>query len=561
MKRSPNSLQAGWITTIVLCWLLPIVIVVTVAGLLLSSSYRSSVQREIDADAQNALSIVEMALSDTIAASKDVSYDGVVRSAYRQYQENGDSAELYRRVSDYLSQTFSRDSKFKAVFISFWDDAMNMEPYVLCSGTTGFELVRTYQTQAQLLREKMLDADTEIRFFLLDGNLYVVRNLLDARFDPYASVVMLCDPQRFFVSIGAIGQISNVLITLDDFAFHMDHQGNLHLETEIPQAENLYYEANVQGHTVAFQAEPAGFNLWAQTPWLRQSVVTIALLVVPLLGIMVYLFFKHITRPMEILAQASQQVAEGRRGYKITEQPPNREFCMLFDRFNDMSRELKNQFDRLYLEQQATQQAKIKALQSQINPHFLNNTLEIINWEARLAENDRVCAMIEALSTMLDAALNRDGRSQIALKEELGYVDAYLYIIRQRLGEGLQVHRNIDEKMLEQKIPRLILQPLVENAVEHDLTERRGGRLLLHVFREGETVVLEVEHDGTMSKADRENIQKLLCEPASGRIRGARVGLRNVNQRLKLLYGEAGQLSIDETTPGTILARVTFPAG
>ena len=89
----------------------------------------------------------------------------------------------------------------------------------------------------------------------------------------------------------------------------------------------------------------------------------------------------------------------------------------------------------------AAQRAQIKALQSQINPHFLNNTLEIINWEARIEGNDRVSAMIEALSTMLNAALDRDGRTQIPLKEELGYVEAYLYIIRERLGEGFHVYQ------------------------------------------------------------------------------------------------------------------------
>ena len=75
------------------------------------------------------------------------------------------------------------------------------------------------------------------------------------------------------------------------------------------------------------------------------------------------------------------------------------------------------------------------ALQSQINPHFLNNTLEIINWEARLSDNRKVSAMIEALSTMLEATLNRKKRHMVALSEELSYVDAYLYIISQRLGE------------------------------------------------------------------------------------------------------------------------------
>ena len=77
---------------------------------------------------------------------------------------------------------------------------------------------------------------------------------------------------------------------------------------------------------------------------------------------------------------------------------------------------MKHQFEQAVEEQQALQQAKIKALQSQINPHFLNNTLEVINWEARIAGNDRISEMIEALATMLNATLNRDEQSRIPLR-------------------------------------------------------------------------------------------------------------------------------------------------
>lgn len=218
---------------------------------------------------------------------------------------------------------------------------------------------------------------------------------------------------------------------------------------------------------------------------------------------------------------------------------------------------MKNQFDRSYLEQQATQRAQIKALESQINPHFLNNTLEIINWEARLAENERVSAMIEALSTMLKAALDRDGRNKIPLTEELGYVDAYLYIIHERLGDKFKVYKEIDEGILRQLIPRLILQPLVENAVEHDISARHGGALTVRAYRREEKMVLEVEHDGSMTPEDRENIRRLLSDSADCE---SQVGLRNVSRRLRLLYAEEGSLTVEEIRPGTILARVSFPA-
>ena len=173
-----------------------------------------------------------------------------------------------------------------------------------------------------------------------------------------------------------------------------------------------------------------------------------------------------------------------------------------------------------------------------------------------MAGNDRVGAMIEALSTMLNAALDRDGRTQIALREELVYVDAYLYIIRERLGESFVVHKEIDESLLSRQVPRLILQPIAENAVEHDLARNGGGNLWLRVYREDGQLILEVEHDGKMTAEDQARIDAQLQE--TGDITGL-VGIRNVSRRLKLIYGDAASLNMEETGKGTILARISFP--
>ena len=159
-------------------------------------------------------------------------------------------------------------------------------------------------------------------------------------------------------------------------------------------------------------------------------------------------------------------------------------------------------------------------------------------------------------STMLSASLDRDGRPQIPLREELGYVDAYLYIIRERLGERFLVHQQIDQELMDQMIPRLILQPIVENAVEHDITSRRGGNLWVRALRDETHMILEVEHDGTMTEADREKIRLLLSGSDTD---SGRVGLRNVHQRLKLIYGAEGNLCVAQTDHGTIMARIVFP--
>lgn len=545
------SLRSGLVSVILICWLMPIIIIATLSGILLNKNYRKSIQQEIRVEAENALNQVRKNIEDAIWDSKAVSYDGIIRGAYRSYLQDGDSAQLYRSVSDYLNQNFSRESRYRAAFVRFWGDDAGASAYVLCRGTTGYDLLMQCQRRAPQIVEAMEDTDTDIRFLYLDDSLYMARNLLDNHFQPYATIAVLLDPEVVFQSLEVIGRVSSLNLSIDGCSVPLTNGD------AVPgSGGEIRYTVDVDGHELAFSAYPEAYNIWMDTPWLRWAVAGVALMALPLLTVMIGLFYRHVTSPMEALSEANVQVQSGQRGYQIAQTAPNAEFEKLYANFNTMSAELKHQFEQSYLEQRATQKAQIKALQSQINPHFLNNTLEIISWEARIADNERVCAMIEALSTMLTAALDRDGRTQIPLSEELGYVEAYLYIIRERLGGALQVSQQIDPEMKEQLIPRLILQPIVENAVEHDITANRSGRLVLRAWQEAGETVLEVEHDGTMTDADRENIRRLASAENPGK---GRVGLRNVYRRLKLLYGEAGNLTIEEVTPGTILARLRFP--
>ena len=399
----------------------------------------------------------------------------------------------------------------------------------------------------------MRSEDTQTCFLLIHGNLYLTRNLLDSHFEPYASIVMMLRPSAFFSQLSVLGAAEDVQLQIDELCFRYDGE-NIVKEEE--KDGGYRYEEAVDGHPFRLRVEEAKYNSWKEHPELSWAAAGAALLVLPLLVLLWLLWRRHVGKPVETLVEANLKVQAGERGYEITEHAPNAEFETLFSHFNDMSSEMKEQFERSYLEQQASQRAQIKALQSQINPHFLNNTLEIINWEARMAGNDRVGAMIEALSTMLNAALDRDGRTQIALREELSYMDAYLYIIRERLGESFCVHKQIDESLLSRQVPRLILQPIAENAVEHDLARHGGGNLWLRVYRADHRLVLEVEHDGSMTEKDRERIADQL--EGEGEISSS-VGIRNVSKRLKLIYGKEGALSMDETDHGTILARISFP--
>lgn len=278
----------------------------------------------------------------------------------------------------------------------------------------------------------------------------------------------------------------------------------------------------------------------------------------PLLWLAVRFFRRRVSRPMEVLMEGARQIEGGNLGYQVEAQTSSQEFTYLSDSFNRMSCQLKAQFERLYREEIALRDAHIKALQAHINPHFLNNSLEIINWEARMSGNQSVSRMIEALSTVLDAALDRKKSPEVTLREEMRYVDAYLYIITQRFGSRLSVCVEIPEALLSCRVPRLILQPVIENAVEHGIRPNGRGVVSLRARRDGGFLLLEVCNDGGLSDADEAHIRRLLSPDYDARGESSgNIGIANVNQRLRILYGPACGLRIERGEGTLVTATLT----
>ena len=552
LRHDLRSLKSGLTLATILCWILPIVIIVTMFTVLVSFYNDRNVRQSMDMAVENGMHQVELRLLSVIEDSKAVSYDGIVRQNYR---EGGEL--LYKNVTDYLTQKFTRNANYRCVFISSLDTDEPMHAYAAAPGTAKLNLRRYYvSTVFPAARDRMRGIDTGIYFMTVDSEVYMVRNLLDHDFVPYALLVIGLEKSEVFQSLFSIADVSLTGLEIDGVSIPLS------AAADAPSGgTGRIYTVDVDGHTVALTAQSVTLQPLSTMPMLQWAILAVVLLGLPMLLLIVFFFYRGVNRPMEVLIDANRRVQSGERGYVITEQAPNTEFGQLYTHFNARSAELKSQFERLYLEQQALQQAKIKALQSQINPHFLNNTLEIINWEARLADDERVCSMIEALSTMLDAAIGRDGRSEIPLAEELRYVDAYLHITQERLGDRLHVEREIDETMLDMRIPRLMLQPIIENAIEHDLT-RSGGTIRLHVYRQEQTCCFDVEHDGDITPEGWARIRSALEAPAADEtpIRGGSVGMRNVSQRLRLLYGDACSFRVFQSAPGHVMARITLPA-
>lgn len=563
------SLRWGLLAIIGACWLLPLLVVVAVSGYFLSENLETRILETIEASVSNATALVRSRLEGAMEASRAASYDQTLRRAYQAYEKNGDKVELYTATTSYLTQQYAYDDHFNATILYYTEDPATLYHAVYRVQSGAAVLLRDYRAKVHdRVQEIALPLGTDIRFFEADGKLYMVRNIMDATFEPFAVIVMECNEQTLFESVQSIVWMTAATATVDGMARPVAGGG------AADPVDSTAYDSRTGSYTVACGVRASSTHMLRLTvesdgaliaqqvqPVILRMLLLIAVLAVPLLLVVVLAFRRHVTAPVDELVHAAAQIEQGERGYQVEALPAAREFRYLTEHFNRMSRQLRLQFERSYQEQLALQDARIKALQSQINPHFLNNTLEIVNWEARMAGNDKVSRMLEALSTMLGAATARGGKPTVPLAEELTYVDAYLYIIAERFGERLTVAKQVDERLLGCEVPRLVLQPIVENAIEHGVSLLQHGELVLRVRGDGGWLLLEVEHDGRMTGDDREAIDCLLAWDGSGEPPepSGHIGIRNVNRRLKILYGMDSGLQIDEIAPGRILSRITLP--
>ncbi len=561
------SLKHGLIALIIVCWVLPVLLILTLTGYFIRNNLQIRIDETIETSVTNAIDLTKANIDSALAASRAASYDNVVQRAWTQYQKDADGVALYGSVTEYLSQQYSYDENFRGVMLYFVSDPTTIYYASNRSNMGKTEPIRNYRAYAHDIARKLSkESSTRVCFFEANGVLYLLRNIVDSGFRPYAVIVMECNERALFAPLGNIVWLRDASVEINGISRVIAGDGvapdaKTTAKSSTDQLYPIERTLRTSDYTLSLFARSDGAQIISELPSSMRFLIFVMLLALPLLAFVIWAFYRYVTEPLAHLIDAARHVKRGERGYAISPLPESQEFRSLAEHFNSMSAELKTQFDQSYEEQLALQDARVKALQSQISPHFLNNTLEIINWEARMANNEKACRMIEALSTMLDAAMARGGSSAVTVTEELRYVDSYLYILSERYGERLRVEKQIDESLLEHMVPRLILQPIVENAVEHGVEKRGNGTITLRIFAE-KHLYLEVENDGSMTQQDRENIARLLSWDGASEgeeTRLGRIGIRNVNRRLKILYGEEFGLTIEEIAPGSILARIKLP--
>lgn len=561
-------------------WFLPLLLTNGIMSIMATRKVHTQIDRSVTTSMEKAAEIMELQLAESETASKNASYLNVIREAYLTYQDGGNRRDFQTTVFTFLEQQYMFHKNCQAVNLVFREYPDDI--YYTYNNSTGgtYRDITYFKTYvAKDLLEEMDDLDTRTELRSYDGRLYMIRNLVDSKFHPFAILAIELNEESLLESLKSVWGYENAAVYLDGtYALSMEGDDGLHYgeEQQNQLAENgsfiehasgrqnpyVYKRLKLYHSTLDCVVELDRSAIYAEIKTIRYVYGILAVFALPLVFIIYNFLNKRVNRPVQDLIKVFDVVRAGEYGTQIENMANSEEFYHMEESFNYMSSQLKQQFDKIYMEEIALRDAKIMALQSQINPHFLNNTLEIINWEARLNGNMRVSQMIEALSTMLEATMNRKADPYNTVAEEMEYVDAYLYIITQRYGEKFTCRKEIDESLLNYKIPRLIVQPIAENAIEHGMSITREGELVIRLYRKREDLLcIEIENNRPLSEEDQAKIHKLLSEePNPQKEHRVSLGIRNVDQRLRMMYGPECGLFISNNknnhTVSTILVKI-----
>lgn len=221
--------------------------------------------------------------------------------------------------------------------------------------------------------------------------------------------------------------------------------------------------------------------------------------------------------------------------------------------FNNMIREIHNLMIQRDIKESEKREEEIKALQAQINPHFIYNTLNCIRLMSMMSHQKNITDLTDAFMMLL-SGMFKDQKLIISVESEISYLKHYIYIMKVRFGETFSVHYDIEEGLEKCGILKLVLQPIVENAITHGVSQREegGGVINIRAFSQGENLIFQIEDNGPGISPEKQ-------EELLGLNHSKRVGVRNVNRRVKLNYGQGYGLKIESEPDTFTKVLLTIP--
>ncbi|CAN7484027.1 sensor histidine kinase [Paenibacillus sp. LjRoot153] len=374
-----------------------------------------------------------------------------------------------------------------------------------------------------------------IRSMLSKAN--VVRNSTTFLVDQNQQIVLSSDP--------SVTTLVNLPDTLDDaVSTTWQTNNNYYLFRQLPS--NWGMVTVIPLHEVVQQSHQ-----------LRNDLLVILLIVTVIAYLLAYLFSFSVTRRITQLTSRLRDVQKGNL-IALAQTQGRDEIGELIQTYNYMIEQISSMNKEHYRLGQEVKNAELKALQSQINPHFLYNTLDLINWMADSGLNTDIKKVVKALARFYKVSLS-SGKDIITLREELQHVSFYVQIQNIRFENKIDFQIDVPEDLLSHPIPKITLQPLVENAILHGILGRtqREGSISIRAYLEDQTMHLLIKDDGVGMSPNL--IEDMMAGISRSRIGGSSFGVKNVGERIRHYFGDPAKLTY-RSVPGVgTEVEITFP--
>jgi two-component system, sensor histidine kinase YesM len=363
----------------------------------------------------------------------------------------------------------------------------------------------------------------------------------------------------------------NIVISDGDHVFYsekgMDDVNTYHFVSENDQGYGIEKINGERSFVNYFTTDFEGWTYWSIIPFnklfskitaVKYSLVLVFVLMFIILISLSFNFFSRITKPILELAGTMQKVQNGNFTIVNTLNPPKiyqDEVGVLYRNFKTMIQRIDELIKENYSKQLLIKETEFKALQSQINPHFLYNTLESINWLAIINKQKQISSMVEALGNLMRNSINFK-EDIITIEEELEIVTSYLTIQKYRFDDRLEFQLDIPSGFMKCRIPKLILQPLLENSFKHAVeTSIYTSVIKLQAYQEQDKLLIRVEDNGPgIDPLILQKVKEGIVKP-----KGTGIGLNNIDNRIKLFTGEQYGLRIENLLGKGTAITVVLP--
>ncbi|MDD3204979.1 MAG: histidine kinase [Lachnospiraceae bacterium] len=333
---------------------------------------------------------------------------------------------------------------------------------------------------------------------------------------------------------------------------------NFHLTSKDVSYLGVYHTSEAHGYKIISFKPLSGLD--QKIAATRNVSLLIAILAIVIAIVLVSFFIRLITNPLSTLAHRLRRVGTG-NFTTTTDIGGSLEITNLAHDFNSMIHHIDDLIKKNYISEINAKTSRLIALEAQLNPHFLYNTLQAISAEAIINKQPKINAMVTSLASMLRYSIKEEYFVSVA--QEIKHVNDYLSLQHSRFGENLTYEWNIDEDTLHAMIPKISIQTLVENSITHGISgDIDHINIYIRTYMEGDQLLIKVRDDGIGIAPEKLNeLKEAFANSDLNTHKSLGIGLMNLSSRIHILYDEPASLSIESNLGYYTLVTLSIPTG